>query len=158
MRDQSLCLHCLQGAVFRADYPMVAPSYSIAPDHGQRNRLAGIASATEAARGWDQGFCVPLKVMVPDAEIPLVPISLGNGLDPAAYLAIRWALKPLRDEGVLLLGSGQTYYNMRDFFDGRAVDPKAEAFDTWLRSEMIDGETRNGALIRRENAPGARDA
>jgi aromatic ring-opening dioxygenase catalytic subunit (LigB family) len=119
---------------------------------------AGIANGIEAARGWDHGVFVPLKVMVSGADIPLVQLSLQRGLDPAAHLAIGRALKPLRGEGVLILGSGQTYHNMRGFFGGRAPDPKAEAFDAWLRTAMIAGETRDEALVRWEEAPGARDA
>lgn len=64
----------------------------------------------------------------------------------------------MREEGSLILGSGQTYHNMRGFFDGATVDPTAEAFDAWLRSEMIAGETRDRALSRWEGAPGAREA
>lgn len=119
---------------------------------------AGIRNNTDAARGWDHGVFVPLKVMVPDADIPLVQLSLQRGLDPATHLAIGHALKPLRSEGVLILGSGQSYHNMRGFFSGGGMDPKAEAFDAWLRSAMIDGKTRDSALIRWEDAPCARDA
>jgi len=119
---------------------------------------AGIANGAEPTRGWDHGIFVPLKMMVPGADIPLVQLSLQRGLDPATHLAIGRALKPLRDEGVLILGSGQTYHNMSGFFGGARVDDKAEAFDAWLRFEMIDGETRDRALIRWEDAPYARDA
>ena len=119
---------------------------------------AGIPSNTEQARGWDHGVFVPLKVMVPDADIPLMQLSLQRGLDPATHLAIGRALKPLRGEGVLILGSGQTYHNMRGFFGGGRVDPKADVFDAWLRSAMIEGGTRDTALIRWEDAPCARDA
>lgn len=119
---------------------------------------AGIASGTENARGWDHGVFVPMKVMMPGADIPLVQLSMQHGLDPAAHLAIGRALKPLRDEGVLILGSGQTYHNMRGFFGGGSVDEQAEAFDAWLRAAMIDGATRDDALIRWEDAPHARIA
>ena len=119
---------------------------------------AGISSGSETARGWDHGVFVPLKVMLPAADVPVVQLSLQQGLDPVAHLAIGRGLKPLRDEGVLILGSGQSYHNMRSFFDGEAVDPKAEAFDAWLRDAMIDGHTRDDALIRWDGAPGARAA
>jgi aromatic ring-opening dioxygenase catalytic subunit (LigB family) len=119
---------------------------------------AGIANGMETTRGWDHGVFVPLKVMVPGADIPLVQLSLQRGLDPARHLAIGEALRPLREEGVLILGSGQSYHNMRDFFSGRPVDAKAEAFDAWLRAAMIDGATRDDALIHWEDAPCARNA
>jgi aromatic ring-opening dioxygenase catalytic subunit (LigB family) len=119
---------------------------------------AGIASGSEPSRGWDHGVFVPLKVMLPAADVPVVQLSLQRGLDPAAHLAIGVALKPLREEGVLILGSGQSYHNMRGFFGGGAADPKAVAFDVWLREAMTDGRTRDDALFRWEDAPGARDA
>jgi aromatic ring-opening dioxygenase catalytic subunit (LigB family) len=119
---------------------------------------AGIASGSEPSRGWDHGVFVPLKVMLPAASVPVVQLSLQRGLDPAAHLAIGRALKPLRDEGVLIIGSGQSYHNMRGFFSGDAITPAAEAFDAWLRVAMIDGNTRDGALIHWDQAPGARDA
>jgi aromatic ring-opening dioxygenase catalytic subunit (LigB family) len=119
---------------------------------------AGIPSRSEPARGWDHGIFVPLKVMYPNAEIPVVQLSLQLGLDPAAHLAIGRALRPLRDEGVLILGSGQSYHNMRGFFGNRAPDPAAEAFDAWLRSATLDARTRDQSLIDWERAPGARAA
>lgn len=119
---------------------------------------AGIGSGSDAARGWDHGVFVPFKVMVPEADIPLVELSMQHGLDPAAHLAMGRALKPLRDEGVLIVGSGQSYHNIRGFFSGRAVDPASEAFDAWLRDAMTDGATREEALIGWSGAPHARDA
>ena len=118
---------------------------------------AGVASGEETARGWDHGVFVPLKVMLHDADIPLVQLSMQRGLDPAAHLAIGRALKPLRDEGVLILGSGQTYHNMRGF-GGSAADPQAEAFDAWLRRAMVDAPGRDDALVHWAEAPGARNA
>lgn len=119
---------------------------------------AGIANGRDVTRGWDHGVFVPLKVMYPAAEIPLVQLSLQRGLDPAAHVAIGKALKPLRNEGVLILGSGQSYHNMRGFSGGGAPDPKADAFDAWLRSKMVDTAGRENALIHWEDAPCARDA
>ena len=124
-----------------------------------RLREAGIDSGSDAARGWDHGVFVPLKIMFPDADIPVVQLSLRHGLDPATHLAVGRALRPLREDGVLIVGSGQTYHNMRGFMRGDGgVDPAAEAFDAWLRDAVTDGATRDRALTGWEQAPGARDA
>ena len=120
---------------------------------------AGIDSGASTTRGWDHGVFVPMKVMFPRADIPTVQLSLQHGLDPAAHLAIGRALAPLRKEGVLILGSGQSYHNMRGFLGkSGSVDPAAEAFDTWLRAAMTDGATRDRSLIAWAQAPGARAA
>lgn len=120
---------------------------------------AGIESGSDASRGWDHGVFVPLKVVFPHAEIPTVQLSLQHGLDPAAHLAIGRALTPLRNEGVLIVGSGQTYHNMRGFMNGTGGDdPAAEAFDAWLRRAMTDGASRDQSLIEWDQAPGARHA
>ncbi|MFM0158645.1 class III extradiol ring-cleavage dioxygenase [Paraburkholderia sediminicola] len=118
---------------------------------------AGFWSAVNDRRGYDHGVFIPLKVVFPDAEIPVVQLSLQRGLDPATHLEIGRALKPLRDQGVLIIGSGQTYHNMRGF-GGSEPDLKAEAFDTWLREAITATDTRDQSLIDWERAPGARDA
>ena len=121
--------------------------------------LSDLEGRSEASRGWDHGVFVPLKLMFPEAEIPTVQLSLQRGLDPALHLAVGRALRPLRDEGVLILGSGQTYHNMRAFLGGNGrADPDADAFDAWLRQAMRDGATRDRALIDWAQAPGARQA
>ena len=118
---------------------------------------AGLSSAANDRRGYDHGVFVPLKVAFPDADIPVVQLSMQRGLDPAAHLAIGRALRPLREQGVLIIGSGQTYHNMRGF-GGAAADLKAEAFDGWLRQAITTADTREQSLIEWERAPGARDA
>ncbi|PYE21160.1 DODA-type extradiol aromatic ring-opening family dioxygenase [Paraburkholderia silvatlantica] len=119
---------------------------------------AGIVSAMDDRRGWDHGVFVPMKVMFPDADIPVLQLSMQHGLDPATHLAVGRALKPLRDESVLIVGSGQTYHNMRSFSGESRSDPDAEAFDAWLCTAMVDGATRDHALLHWEQAPGARYA
>jgi aromatic ring-opening dioxygenase catalytic subunit (LigB family) len=112
---------------------------------------AGIPNGVETSRGWDHGIFVPLKVMFPNADIPVVQLSMQRGLNPAAHLAIGRALKPLREEGVLILGSGQSYHNMRGFF-GRAEDPAADVFDAcpfvgWMGGGVsADPDARQAAL------------
>jgi len=118
---------------------------------------AGLSSAENDRRGYDHGVFVPLKIAFPGADVPVVQLSMQRGLDPATHLLIGHALKPMREEGVLIIGSGQTYHNMRGF-GGSGVDVKAEAFDAWLRGAMTDPATREQSLINWGQAVGARDA
>lgn len=120
---------------------------------------AGIDSAEERQRGLDHGVFVPFKLIYPDADIPLVQLSLLQGLDPAAHLAIGRALAPLRDEGVLIVGSGMSYHNLREFFgDDAAGNALAQQFDDWLveTATHADPEVRASRLEQWLAAPGAR--
>lgn len=117
---------------------------------------AGIATATDAERGFDHGTFVPFKLTYPDADVPAIQLSLQAGLDPAAHLAIGRAIAPLRDEGVFILGSGMTFHNLRAFRDPRAV-PISEAFDAWLReATTAPAAERDDRLTRWTEAPFAR--
>jgi aromatic ring-opening dioxygenase catalytic subunit (LigB family) len=84
---------------------------------------------------------------------------LAASLDPATHLAIGRALEPLRDEGVLIVGSGLSFHNLRGFFgsDPR-VTADAEAFDHWLTQSVTDPDPsrRSSALQDWASAPGAR--
>ena len=77
-----------------------------------------------------------MKVAVPGADIPLVQLSLRADLDPAAHIAIGQALAPLRDEGVLIVGSGMSFHNMRAF-GGQATGPSA-IWDDALSAAVTD--------------------
>jgi aromatic ring-opening dioxygenase catalytic subunit (LigB family) len=92
---------------------------------------AGLPAAVDPARGFDHGVFVPLKVAFPDADVPVVQMSLHASLDPALHLAAGKALAPLRDEGVLIIGSGMSFHNLRAYGDPRVRQPAAE-FDRWL--------------------------
>ncbi len=117
---------------------------------------AGIATATNAERGFDHGTFVPLKLAYPEANIPTVQLSLKVGLDPEEHLAIGRALAPLRDEGVFIIGSGMSYHNMRGFRD-RSLHPSSETFDAWLREAATgDPADRDRKLAHWDEAPAAR--
>ncbi len=117
---------------------------------------AGIKNAVDGARGFDHGAFVPLKLAMPAADIPTLQLSLQTGLDPQQHLAIGRALQPLRDDGVLIVGSGMTFHNMRAFGDPRAV-PVAAAFDAWLQANAtLPQAVRDAALAAWERAPSAR--
>jgi aromatic ring-opening dioxygenase catalytic subunit (LigB family) len=119
---------------------------------------AGLPSGASADRGFDHGTFVPMKLTWPDADMPTVQLSLKEGLDPAEHLAIGRALAPLRDEGVLLLGSGMSFHNMRAFRQDRAqVQSMSGTFDNWLaETTALDPAERDRRLTAWASAPGAR--
>lgn len=116
---------------------------------------AGIETATDSNRGFDHGVFVPFLIVDPAAQIPVVMLSLQQNLDAAQHIAIGAALAPLRDEGVLIVGSGSSYHNLRRFF---ADDHNAsQAFDDWLNQTVTAGDAsdRNRGLIAWRQAPNA---
>jgi aromatic ring-opening dioxygenase catalytic subunit (LigB family) len=116
---------------------------------------AGLPVAMDAQRGYDHGTFVPLAVMFPDADVPVLQMSLRTGLDPAQHLALGRALAPLRDEGVLIVGSGLSYHNLRAF--GRAGQAPSQAFDAWLQAALAGNPAeRTQHLLEWERAPAAR--
>jgi aromatic ring-opening dioxygenase catalytic subunit (LigB family) len=130
------------------------------PDLAARVRellgAAGIRSGEAENRGFDHGVFIPLKVSYPAALVPTVQLSLRAGLDPAEHLAIGRALAPLRDEGVLLVGSGMSYHNMRGFGMPQSLG-HSERFDAWLAQTVAaEPAMRDAALVDWEAAPSAR--
>ena len=125
-----------------------------------RNLLAagGFASAADDERGLDHGVFIPLKLAFPQAGIPVVQLSLREDLDPAAHLEMGQALAPLRQEGVLIVGTGMSYHNMQRFrLDGGPADPESVRFDEWLTSTVeTTGDERIRRLVDWTAAPGAR--
>ncbi|MDO6415066.1 class III extradiol ring-cleavage dioxygenase [Sphingomonas sp. BIUV-7] len=114
---------------------------------------AGIKAVVDPAHGLDHGVFVPLKVAWPEADVPVVEMSVDRSLDPALHLAAGRALAPLRDEGVLIVGSGMSFHNMRAYGDPRALAPSA-AFDAWLGdAAALTGVARDTALGRWRDAP-----
>ena len=120
---------------------------------------AGLPAQLDPERGFDHGAFTPLKVIYPDADVPVVQLSLKRGLDPATHLAMGRAVSPLRDEGVLIVGSGLSYHNLRQFFSPAAYGPSRE-FDAWLNGALLGGSAadRDKLLTGWESAPSARAA
>lgn len=117
---------------------------------------AGIASKLDSERGYDHGVFVPLKVALPDADIPTVQMSIHASLDASLHLAAGRALAPLRDEGVLIVGSGLSYHNMRGLM-GNARAPGSTEFDEWLTQAATGpADARDAVLADWAKAPGAR--
>ncbi|WP_442756541.1 DODA-type extradiol aromatic ring-opening family dioxygenase [Methylocystis sp. JAN1] len=116
---------------------------------------AGLSARLDETRGFDHGAFAPLFIMYPQADIPIFQLSLQAGYDPAAHLAAGQALAPLREEGVLIVGSGLSYHNLQRF--GPAAREPSEAFDEWLGETMAESPARRREkLIAWEAAPYAR--
>ena len=121
---------------------------------------AGIAQRLDEHHGWDHGVFIPLMVMYPDADIPVVAVSLRSDLDAAAQVAVGRALAPLRDDGVLIVGSGMSFHNLRRFMADSA-DGIADSieFDRWLTESLgRPADDRARALSAWAGAPGARSS
>jgi aromatic ring-opening dioxygenase catalytic subunit (LigB family) len=142
---------------YRLTYP-VAGAPDLAAEVMRLLAAAGFATAEERERGLDHGVFIPLMVAFPHADIPVLQLSLLDGLDPAAHLALGRALAPLRDEGVLIVGSGMSYHNLRSLFSGRG-NAESERFDAWLTASVTDPDParRDALLTAWENAPNALD-
>lgn len=127
-------------------------------------KAGGVDAGEDNTRDFDHGVFIPLKLAYPEADIPIVQLSLRGDLDPAAHLAAGKALAPLRDEGVLMIGSGMSFHNMQVLMSARARGgrpmPEMAAFDNWLRDAAThpDPERRHRLLAEWEKAPGARFA
>jgi aromatic ring-opening dioxygenase catalytic subunit (LigB family) len=118
---------------------------------------AGLSASVDSRRGYDHGIFIPLKVAFPDADIPIVGLSLQQGLDPRLHVAAGRALRPLRDCNVTIIGSGMSFHNLPGFRDPRLAEPSA-LFDAWLAATITaeEGE-REDRLTDWARAPGARE-
>lgn len=120
--------------------------------------VADLAIDRDFDRGFDHGMFVPLKLMYPDANIPCVQLSLVEGLDPDQHIAIGRALASLREQNVLIIGSGMSFHNLRAF--ANPDRETASRFDDWLKdtccNPLFDNLERESRLKHWEDAPGAR--
>ncbi len=100
--------------------------------------VAGLDPAVEPARGWDHGVWVPLRLLFPEARIPVVAVSLPVPRDPARLIRVGQALAPLREREVLLFGSGGIVHNLHrlDPSKDAPVMGWAAAFDTWVAEQL----------------------
>lgn len=123
-------------------------------------KAAGIPAKQDNERGFDHGVFIPFKLIYPNANIPVIQLSLKTGLDPAAHIAAGKALASLRDEGVLIVGSGMSYHNLREFFKGGPdVAKSSDQFDAWLNA-IVHGspDERVKSLCDWRGAPSAQHA
>ncbi len=119
---------------------------------------AGFRIRLDSTRGFDHGAFVPLSVMFPRADVPVVQLSLRSDYDPAAHFDLGRALMPLRNEGVLIVGSGLSYHNLRRFSQNGAK--ASQEFDRWLNETLRESDPplRRERLMHWSEAPSARDA
>lgn len=116
---------------------------------------AGFPAAADPGRGFDHGVWVPLHLMYPEADIPVASVSIQPHLDPAHHWRMGAALAPLREDGVLVIGSGALTHNLREFFQARREPgpaPWAVAFQDWLADALAAGRTE-ALLDYRRQAP-----
>ena len=122
----------------------------------------GIDAKLEDERGFDHGHFVPLKIMYPNAQIPCVQLSLIKNLDPEAHIRLGRALAELKDQNILVLGSGFSFHNMNAFFSStiRKKDFENEVFQQWLIDTCVNknmsAQEREQRLIAWSKFPSAR--
>uniref|UniRef100_A0ACD5XB85 Uncharacterized protein n=1 Tax=Avena sativa TaxID=4498 RepID=A0ACD5XB85_AVESA len=129
-------------AMYQVKYP--APG---APDLARRTKelleQAGFGPVEEDhGRGLDHGAWLPLMLMYPDADVPVCQLSVQTARDGAYHYDLGRALAPLRDEGVLVLGSGSATHNVSkmEFLQEPMPVPRwAAEFDNWLKDSLLEG-------------------
>jgi aromatic ring-opening dioxygenase catalytic subunit (LigB family) len=117
---------------------------------------AGFQTKSDPLRGFDHGVFAPLFVAYPEANVPILQLSMRADYSPAAHLAVGRAIAPLRNEGVLIIGSGLSYHNLRQM--GPKARVSSSQFDEWLTNVVCGSksEARNQSLINWSQAPSAR--
>lgn len=141
---------------YHLEYPAPGDSALAVRIHSLLLR-AGIPAKLDPVRGLDHGVFIPFMLIYPEADIPIVQLSLQAGLDPAAHIHAGRALCALRDEGVLIVGSGMSFHNLRGFRQPAFLEP-SRRFDAWLESAVsqADFTIRNRMLERWDKALDAR--
>ncbi|TVO68447.1 DODA-type extradiol aromatic ring-opening family dioxygenase [Denitromonas ohlonensis] len=140
-------------ALYALDYP--APG---APEVADKviAELArhGLHARRNDSRGRDHGVWVPLRHLYPAADVPVIQISQPSAPSPLALLELGQALAPLREAGVLLIGSGSLTHNLRDYFVDTPAEPYAAEFAHWVWAHLQAGDL-DALLNYREHAPHA---
>lgn len=118
----------------------------------------GFDASLDPHRGFDHGTFSMLYPVYPNADVPVVQMSLRHGFSPQEHLDAGRALAPLRDEGVLIIGSGLSYHNLHQF--GPSGRLASHEFDAWLQFALLElpSAERTSALLHWDLAPHARMA
>ena len=144
-------------ALYALQYP--APgSPALGQDVLDLMAAAGLPAQADAKRPMDHGTWVPLMHMLPHAKVPVVQVALPEGAGPREVYAMGAALTSLRNQGVLLMGSGSMTHNLAEFFGGeRATATYVVEFCRWIEAKMAAGDLE--ALFNyRSQAPSAQRA
>jgi len=121
-------------------------------------QAAGMAAQGDAERPFDHGAWVPLMHLFPQADLPVVQVALPVGAGPQDVYALGAALRSLRSQGVLVVGSGSMTHNLAEFFGGaREPAPYVLAFSRWIEAALGRGDLP-ALLAYREQAPHAERA
>lgn len=141
-------------ALYQLQYP--APgSPALAQEVLSLLQAAGVAAQGDAARPFDHGAWVPLMHLFPDADLPVVQVALPASAGPAEVYALGAALRGLRSQGVLVVGSGSMTHNLSEFFGGaREPAPYVLEFSRWIEDALARGDMQ-ALLSYRSQAPHA---
>ena len=144
-------------ALYDIQYP--APGAPELAAHAKQVLLAsGIPASLDARRGLDHGAWVPMLHMYPDADVPVVQVSLPFDTDAAKAFELGRALAPLAQEGVLVVGSGSLTHNLYEFRTGEVQEAAyAREFSEWIRQAVLDGDVER-LVHALERAPHAQRA
>jgi len=143
-------------ALFQVRYP-ARGAPELAAHAVELLKRSGITAGVNGCRGLDHGAWVPLKWMYPDADVPVVEISLQPELGAARHVELGRALAPLSAEDILIVGSGHATHNLRDWMaNPRRSEPLRypQAFADWLHERLAAADT-DALIAYREQAPDA---
>ena len=140
---------------YQLNYP-IAGAPALAARAAALLRSKGLEASIDEARGIDHGLFIPMMLSFPEADILMIEMSVEKTYDPQLHLDAGKALAPLRSEGVLIVGSGMSFHNMRGYGDPRFTPP-SEEFDQWLTAAAeSDPDKREALLAAWKNAPSGR--
>lgn len=128
-------------------YQIKYPAQGQAETTAEVERLfaeAGIPVQTDDVRGLDHGAWVVLRLLYPDADIPVIALSVNRYLTGEQQYQVGQALTSLREQDILVIGSGGTVHNLRRLnWESNGVDPWASEFDNWLHDKLVSWDTES---------------
>ncbi|MEO8119511.1 MAG: class III extradiol ring-cleavage dioxygenase [Rhodoferax sp.] len=136
-------------ALYELHYP-AAGHPELATQAAQLLANAGYAVSVDARRGLDHGAWVPLRHLLPDANLPVFQVSMPYALNTATAFKLGQALAPLRERGVLILASGSMTHNLHEFRQSGSVEaPYVRDFAQWIRQAVLRHDVEQLVAYRR---------